>query len=152
MAEHRHWLIDDVRVGQEFTWRRGITSADIEATVRLTGDQGGYHVDEGFARQAGFRTVIAPGLLQGSLPTKLGGDLNYLAREMNYVFLKPVYAGDDLTVVFRIVAIEREKNRLSVEGEVTNQAGERVLTFRSSGHLPRPEWGVPAKPGRPEAG
>ncbi len=143
----RHWLIDDVQVGQRFSWRRTITPADIEATIRLTGDRGGYHVDEAFAQNAGFRTVIAPGLLQGSLATKLGGDLNYLAREMTYTFLKPVYAGDVLDVTMDVVAVERDKRRLTLEGAVTNQHGEQVVTFRSTGYLPRPEWGVPVKPG-----
>jgi acyl dehydratase len=143
----RHWLIEDLAVGQRFTWRRSITHEDILATVRLTGDQGGYHVDEAFARRAGFRTLIAPGLLQGSLATKLGGDLNFLAREMAYQFLKPVYAGDDLEVSFEVVAVEREKNRVTFQGGVINQAGEQVVTFRATGYMPRADWGVPVKPG-----
>jgi 3-hydroxybutyryl-CoA dehydratase len=147
MARHR--LIEDMEVGQRFTWRRSITHEDILATIRLTGDHGGYHVDEAFARRAGFRTLIAPGLLQGSLATKLGGDLNFLAREMNYQFLKPVYAGDELEVAFEVVSVEREKNRLTFEGAVTNQAGEQVVTFRATGYMPRPDWGIPIKPGRP---
>jgi len=59
----RHWLIEELHVGQRLSWRRIIGPADIEATIRLTGDRGGYHVDEAFARKAGFRTIIAPGLL-----------------------------------------------------------------------------------------
>jgi len=144
----RHWLIEDMQVGQRFTWRRSITDEDIAATIRLTGDQGGYHVDEAFARRAGFRTIIAPGLLQGSLGTKLGGDLNFLAREMTFQFLKPVYAGDDLEVAIEVTAVERDKNRLTFTGQVTNQAAEQVVTFKVTGYMPRAEWGIPVKPGQ----
>jgi len=66
---------------------------------------------------------------------------------MTYTFLKPVYAGDVLDVTMDVVAVEREKRRLTLEGAVTNQHGEQVVTFRSTGYLPRPEWGVPVKPG-----
>jgi acyl dehydratase len=138
-----------MQVGLRLAWRRTITAADIEDTIRLTGDQGGYHVDEAFARRAGFRTLIAPGLLQGSLATKLGGDLNYLAREMEYRFLQPVYAGDTLDVEIEVTEVQEERNFIRLQGAVVNQAGQDVLTFRSAGYLPREEWGAPVKPPRP---
>jgi 3-hydroxybutyryl-CoA dehydratase len=149
MAEHRHWLIDDVYVGLRTTWRRTITPEDIANTIRLTGDQGGYHVDEAFARRAGFRTLIAPGMLQASLGTKLGGDLNFLAREMEFRFVKPVYAGDTLDVYAEVMEVEREKRFLRLQGGVVNQDREEVLTFKVAGYLPREEWGAPVKPARP---
>lgn len=121
----------------------------------MTGDHGGYHVDEAFARRAGFRTVITPGLLQAGMMTKLGGDLNFLAREITFSYLKPVYAGDVLDAVITVTAVEPAKNRLTMQGQITNQAGEVVLTCRTTGYLPKPEWGVPDKSraglGAPEA-
>lgn len=140
-----HYLIDDMTIGRKFRWRRAITAADVQATIRLTGDHGGYHVDEAFARRAGFRTVIAPGLLQASMGTKLGGDLNFLAREITFRYLKPVYAGDTLDVEMAVTAMEKAKHRITLEGQITNQSGEVVLTCTAIGHLPRPEWGVPDK-------
>jgi acyl dehydratase len=138
-------LIEDVQVGMRLTWKRRITEQDLLDTIRLTGDRGGYHVDPDFARRAGFRAVIAPGLLQASLVTKLGGDLNFLAREVTFRYLLPVYAGDDLEVQVEIVAVEREKNRIRFEGQITNQAGEVVLTSSAYGNLPKAAWGVPDK-------
>lgn len=140
-----HYLIDDMTLGRTFRWRRTITDADVQATIRLTGDHGGYHVDEAFARKAGFRAIIAPRLLQASMGTKLGGDLNFLAREITFRYLKPVYAGDTLDVEMAVTAIESSKNRIRLEGQITNQAGEVVLTCTATGHLPKLEWGVPDK-------
>ena len=147
---NRHVLIGHIEPGQTYRWRRTVTQADPRAMVRLTGDYSvrngsGYHVDAEFARQAGFRGAIAPGLLQASLFTKLGGDLNYLARDIAFRYVKPVYAGDTLDVSLTVTAVEREKHRLSFEGQVTNQSGEVVVTCVSTGYLPRPEWGVPDK-------
>ncbi len=43
--------------------------------------------------------LMAHGLLTATLPTKLGGDLNYIARTMEFEFLRPVYAGEELRCV-----------------------------------------------------
>ncbi len=137
----------EVRVGWRRTWRRTIEEADIRATIALNGDQGGYHVDEAFARAAGFRQVIAPGLLQAGMVTKIGGDLSFLAREITFRFLKPVYAGDTLEVDCRCVAFEPGNRLVTLEAEVTNQDGDVVLSCRTVGHLPKPEWGDPVRPG-----
>lgn len=139
--------IEDLHVGQSFRWRRAITEADLWATIRLTGDHGGYHVDEAFARRAGFRTVITPGLLQAGMMTKLGGDLNFLAREITFSYVKPVYVGDVLEAVITVTAVEPAKNRLTMQGQITNQIGEVVLTCQTMGYLPKPAWGVPDKSG-----
>ncbi len=144
-----HVTFSDLHVGWRRSWRRKITQDDLQATIALTGDQGGYHVDEAFAQAAGFRTVIAPGILQASLPTKIGGDLNFLAREITFRFLKPVYVGDTLEVVLEAKSIDEEKRIVTFEAEVTNQDGEVVLTATTHGHLPNPEWGVPKKPPPP---
>jgi len=141
-----HYLIGDLRPGQVFRWRRTISEEDLLAAVRLTHDRGGYHVDPAFARRAGFREAIAPGLLQASLFTKIGGDLNFLARDIGFRYFKPVYAGDCLDVEVTIKTVEPDKNRISIDGRVINQSGEVVVTCESTGYLPRPEWGVPEKP------
>lgn len=142
----RHPLIDDVNVGDRHVFRRVITAEDLRDMVRLTRDRGGYHVDERFARAAGFRTVITPGLVQASMATKIGGDLNFLAQEITFRYLKPVYAGDALEAVVEITAVERERRRISLETTITNQHGEVVLTSTAQGFLPKAEWGIPDKP------
>lgn len=142
----QHITFSDLRLGMRWTFRRDITASDHETTMALTGDQGGYHVDQRFARAAGFRTTIAPGLLAASMFTKLGGDLNYLAREMVFNFHRPVYVGDRLEAVIEIVEIDPERRLAVFEGTITNQDGEQVLTCRSTGHVPPEDWGVPEKP------
>ena len=141
----KHWLIEDLRVGKTFSFQRDITEADLHATIALTQDHGGYHVDEDFAKAAGFRTVIAPGLLQASMATKLGGDLNYLAKEISFTYLKPVYAGDRLNVVMEVVDLDTARRMVKFQGRIFNQDSEIVLTVHTAGYLPKPEWGAPQR-------
>jgi acyl dehydratase len=149
-AAGAHYVIEDVHVGMEFSFSRTVTEADLEATMRLTGDHGGYHTDPEFARAAGFQSVIVPGLFQAGLGTQIGGHLNFLAREITFRYLKPVYVGDVLRCTMRISAVQPEKNRIELQGEVVNQRGEQVLSTAGYGYLPRAEWGVPKRPPPPD--
>lgn len=81
------------------------------------------------------KTMIQ-GLLTATLPTKIGGDLNYVAREMVFDFHRPVYVGDTVTVVVTVQKVERKKaDRLHLEilWECKNQDGHVVLSGSSHG-------------------
>lgn len=139
-------IFEDLKIGMRWSFRRTLTGEDMEATMALTGDQGGYHVDEAFAVAAGFQRLIVPGLLPASMFTKIGGNMNFLAREMRFTFLKPVYVGDTLEAEITITTLDPERKIATFEGTLTNQEGVTVLTCETRGHLPLPEWGVPVKP------
>ena len=78
---------------------------------------------------------IVHGLLTATIPTKLGGDLDYLAREMVFEFLRPVFTGDTIRCAMTIVEATHERGRwkLRLEGGCTNQDGVEVLHLRSHG-------------------
>ncbi len=141
-----HYLIDTVHVGLQFSFTRTVTEDDLQAAMRLSGDHGGYHTDPDFSRAAGLRTTIVPGIFTAGLGTQVGGQLNLLAREITFAFLKPVYVGDVLRCTMTITAVYPERNRIDIEGQVVNQDGGVVLTSRGYGYLPRREWGIPRKP------
>lgn len=141
--------ISDVFVGMQRTCTRSVTEADLRATLQLTGDLGGYHTDEAFAQAAGFRTLIVPGLFTAGMATQIGGSLDFLARDIRFGYLKPVYVGDALRCTMSVTGVDVDRNRIEMAGEVVNQDGERVLTVECYGYLPRPDWGVPRKPAWP---
>ncbi|MDE2291004.1 MAG: dehydratase [Elusimicrobia bacterium] len=115
-------------------WTRSFTEADIRAFAELSKDKGAHHV-EGDARGR----LMAHGLLTATLPTKLGGDLGYVARAMRFAFLKAVYSGDTLDCVGVVSAVKpgRAFTRVSFTFHVTNQDGARVLEGDTSGYIPR---------------
>ncbi len=75
------------------------------------------------------------GLLTATLPTKIGGDLNYVARQMTFEFLRPVFVGDTVRVdaVVKEVVREGTQLRVAVDFECRNQDGKTVLTGTSHG-------------------
>jgi acyl dehydratase len=116
--------------GQTLTHERTFTHEDVLDFLRVSGDVGRHHATPG---PDGRR--IVHGLLTATIPTKLGGDLDYLAREMVFEFLRPVFTGDTIRCAMTIVEATHERGRwkLRLEGGCTNQDGVEVLHLRSHG-------------------
>ena len=124
---------DAVAVGQTFTWRRTFTEGDVALFCGVTGDFNPYHLDDTFARESWFGRRIIPGLLTASLATHIGGLIGFLATEMFFEYLAPVYIGDTVTVT--VTVIEKDEAQRSLTSAVTcvDQDGREVLTGRFSG-------------------
>lgn len=54
---------------------------------------------------------MVQGLLTATVPTKIGGDLEVLAREMNLEFHTPVYTGDKVTCEWRNKSVAEREDR-----------------------------------------
>ncbi len=78
-----------IRVGQRVTHERTFTAKDVELFAELSGDRGMHHMQP----DSEGRTMVQ-GLLTATVPTKLGGDINFIAREMAFEFVRPVFVGD----------------------------------------------------------
>jgi acyl dehydratase len=119
-----------VDVGDVLAWERTFTNEDVVAFCRVSGDTGRHH------RHADDRgRLVVQGLLTATLSTKLGGDIHYIAREMLFEFLRPVFTGDTIRCELRMVDAQREARRRCVQlaGACTNQHGQEVLRFRADG-------------------
>ena len=79
--------------------------------------------------------LLVHGLLTATLPTKIGGDLNFLAQEMIFQFVRPVYTGDTIRCEVTLTRLEKEEGhtRLDSEWVCTNQRGKEVLLGNSTG-------------------
>jgi 3-hydroxybutyryl-CoA dehydratase len=119
-----------MEVGQKVTWSRTFTLADIRAFAEFSGDQGEHHLvpdDKG--------RLMAHGLLTATLPTKVGGDINFIAREMTFRFHRPVFSGDTIeceVILTEIVEAEACVNVVSTF-VCRNQSGKEVLTGEARG-------------------
>ena len=127
-------LPESLRPGAVSRWTRAITEEDVARFAELSGDRGRHHLE----RDEKGR-LMAHGLLTATLPTKLGGDMNYVARTMVFEFVKAVYAGDTLTCegVVLSSAVQSARYKIRFSFEVRNQDGEAVLTGTSSGQIKR---------------
>lgn len=123
---------EGLKAGLELTWKRHITEADIEGFAALSGDRGAHHL-----QRDGQGRLMAHGLLTATLPTKLGGDLDFMARTMRFDFQRPVYSGDILTCKGTVASVVRQTRRLKVRFlfEIVNQRAEVVLKGESQGQI-----------------
>jgi acyl dehydratase len=119
-----------LELGNTSRWSRVFTVEDVRHFSEVSGDQGAHHVEldsEG--------RLMVQGLLTATLPTKLGGDLNYLAREMVFEFLRPVFTGDEIGCLCTATRVEKQPGRTYVEFAIscTNPSGKEVLRATTKG-------------------
>ncbi|HEY3196210.1 MAG TPA: MaoC family dehydratase N-terminal domain-containing protein [Candidatus Dormibacteraeota bacterium] len=116
--------------GESVSYARTFTVEDVHAFADVSLDRGVHHVK---ADQEG--RLLVHGLLTATIPTKLGGDLDYLAQEMTYRFHRPVFTGDEILCECRASRVEERLDRTYVEFEIrcTNQHGKGVLTGSTKG-------------------
>src|SRR5262249_33998359 len=124
---------DMLRVGQTFTYRRTFTEGDVALFCGVTGDLNPYHQDELFARESWYGRRIIPGLLTASMLPHIGGLLGFLATDMTFEYLAPVYISDTITCVVTIAVRDEAQRRVVGLGAFTNQDGAEVLRARFSG-------------------
>jgi len=119
-----------MKPGDTLSWTRTFTAEDIALFAKLSGDQGEHHL---IPNEQG--RLMAHGLLTATLPTKIGGDLNLIAREMTFRFHRPVFAGDTIECVVTLTSAEQGDGFLNIvtEWKCTNQHGKDVMTGGGSG-------------------
>lgn len=119
-----------MQVGDTKSWTRTFTEEDIRLFGQISGDQGEHHVTPDNQGR-----LMAHGLLTATLPTKLGGDLNFIGRKMTFNFLRPVFAGDTIRCDIRVEHIEpfERGQQLYTSFSCRNQYGKEVLTGTAEG-------------------
>jgi len=120
-----------LQVGEKITFERTFTKEDVELFTRVSKDEGVHHItpDE----QGRF---VVQGLLTATLPTKVGGDYNVLARKMNYEFLRPVFSDDTIqcdVIIEQYEADEKNRTAITATFTCTNQLEKEVLKGSFSG-------------------
>lgn len=122
-----------MQAGDVISWSRTFDEADVRAFSQISGDTGIHHV-----RPDEDGLLVVQGLLTATLPTKIGGDISYIARTMTFNFHHPVFTGDTIRCDVTLDEIGDEiegKRRLTCTWICTNQHGEIVMTGESQGIL-----------------
>lgn len=116
--------------GETATYTRTFTNEDVRAFADLSEDDGYHHLvaDEGGA-------VVVHGLLTATLPTKLGGDMDFLARTMEFEFPRPLYTGVEVTCEAVTESVDEREDRYEATFSFVceTQDGQVVLRGESSG-------------------
>ncbi|MFO0909291.1 MAG: MaoC/PaaZ C-terminal domain-containing protein [Isosphaeraceae bacterium] len=103
---------DDLSVGDEWeSPRRTVTETDVVNFAGVSGDFNPIHIDHASAATGPFRRPIAHGLLGLSIASGLTAysprvDTMAFLAILEWKFLQPIYFGDTIRVLTRIVALE----------------------------------------------
>ena len=119
-----------MKTGDTLSWKRTFTEADIRLFAELSGDNAEHHQ---VPNQQG--RLMSHGLLTATLPTKIGGDMNLIARELSFQFHRPVFAGDTIECVVTLIEATPADGYTDIDSvwTCTNQQGKEVMTGRGKG-------------------
>ncbi|KFN01871.1 enoyl-CoA hydratase [Bacillus clarus] len=121
----------ELQIGEKITFERTFTKEDVVLFTKVSKDEGIHHVtpDE----QGRF---VVQGLLTSTLPTKVGGDYNVLARKMDFEFLRPVFSGDTIrcdVIIEQFELDEKSRTKITATFTCMNQHEKEVLKGSFSG-------------------
>jgi acyl dehydratase len=124
---------DSIPAGATFSYRRTFTEGEVALFCGVTGDFNPYHQDATFVAQSWFGRRIVPGLLTGSMITHIGGLIGFLAREMTFQFIAPVYIGDTITCTITMQEKDEARRIFNAHAVYVNQDGKEVLRSTFNG-------------------
>jgi len=120
----------DLKIGGKKSFTRQITKNDILVFSELTGDKNPLHLDEAYARQAGYEGPVVFGLLVNSFLSRLVG--MYLPGKYALIlyaesyFRKPCFENDILNVLGEIKEKVDSQKVIVLKTEIKNQNSEII--------------------------
>jgi len=121
----------DIAIGDEASFAKTITEADIVNYAGLTGDFNPVHIDAEYAKASMFKERVAhgmlvSGLISAVLGTQLpGANAIYLGQDLK--FKAPVKIGDTATATVTVIEKRDDKRIITLKTTVTNQDGVVVI-------------------------
>ena len=120
-----------IEIGDNASFAKTITEADIVHYAGITGDFNPIHIDAEYARLSMFKERIAHGMLiSGLISAVIGTQLPgpnsiYLGQDLR--FTAPVKIGDTVTAVVTVTEKRDDKRIIKLKTTVSNQRGEVVV-------------------------
>ncbi|KAB1193052.1 dehydratase [Haloferax sp. MBLA0076] len=99
--------------GETLVRERTFTTAEVDAFAVLSGDEQPIHTDPDDDGR-----LVVHGLLTATLPTQIGGELEVLARSMEFEFLAPVYTGETIRCEVTPTSVVAREDRYDVETDI----------------------------------
>lgn len=118
------------REGDVHTHEQTFGNEDVLEFGEISGDQQEIHtVPDEDGR------LIVQGLLTATLPTKIGGDLSFIARTMEFQFHEPVYTGETISCRWTVETVAEREDRYDSTASVVCKNGndETVMIAECDG-------------------
>ena len=125
-----------MQVGDTQNWERTFTENDVRLFGMVSRNMCSHHI---LPDQQG--RVMVHSLLTATLPSKIAGDLNFIAHDMSFEFVRPVFVGDTVHCEVTITQLDQQENGTQMSATVfcRNQQGEVVLTGYTTGLVYEPQ-------------
>lgn len=121
----------DLKVGLTEEFEFEVTAEKVDLFRKLSGDYNSLHLDANFAREHGFKDQVVYGMLSASLISTLGGvylpGKYCLIQQIETKFLAPVFVGDILTVLGKVIELNDTVQRAIIKIEMRNQNNQKVV-------------------------
>ena len=126
----RRLTFADIQVDDVATIEQHIAADMVTRFADLSGDRSPIHVSQEAAITRGFQDQVVHGFLTGSFVSQvlgmlLPGELGLL-HDISLQFKKPVYVGDTVTVIVKVVEKNDTFRLLTFAVTITNQNGQTV--------------------------
>ena len=119
------YIFSEIYIGLSESFQHTITENDMELFELISGDYNPMHLDEAFAQKRGYTGRIVYGMLVSSFYSTLVGMYlpgeNCLLNACNISYKKPVYVGDELTVIGTVIDKREGTRRIKISAEIHNQ-------------------------------
>jgi len=122
----------NVNLGDTASISKVISQEDVEKFAQVSGDLNPVHIDDSYAESTIFGKRIAHGILVGGLISAVigtelpGPGTIYLSQ--SFSFKKPVYFGDTVTAIIKVIKIKDDKPIITLDTQCINQNHEVVIT------------------------
>ena len=130
------------QIGEQATFTKTVTEADVATFAGLIGDFNPLHVDAEYARQSRFGQRVVHGMFTGGLISAvLGNKLPgpgaiYLSQQIE--FLAPVFFGDTITATAEVASWRPDKRIITLKTDAYNQDEKQVVAGQAVLLVERP--------------
>ena len=99
--------------GETIVRERTFTTDEVQTFADLSRDEQPIHTDPDDDGR-----LVVHGLLTATLPTQIGGELEVLARSMEFEFLAPVYTGETIRCAVTTTSVDAREDRYDIETDI----------------------------------
>ncbi|MBR5969860.1 MAG: MaoC family dehydratase [Lachnospiraceae bacterium] len=124
------YTIESIETGMTASFTQTVTAEWFEHFLAVSGDDNPLHTDAAFAKEQGYRDRVLYGLCTAALYSRLAGvylpGRYCLLQQCDVSFVKPVFAGDVLTVSGTVQEKDERFARVKIKAEIRNAEGKKV--------------------------
>lgn len=113
--------------GDVHTYERTFSKEDVREFGTLSGDRQPVHTEPDEEGR-----LLVQGLLTATLPTKIGGDLQFVARRMDLEFVRPVYTGETISCRWVNDAVTERDDRYELDVSVVCTKDDGTVVLEAS--------------------